>query len=209
MTSKEDKLESLILRFNKIILSVVYVFGTLRKKFNGILLDERKYKQIIFLIIISTGSILWFFRVLIPLGFFHNIYSGVVWWPDFMAYHDGASSFLSGMPVYDTGYIYFPLSLLIFLPFAYFSLYQAYFLFTVINVLLVIATTLAISKILTSYEISLSRFQILLLFLAILLAYPVSISITHGQINILILYLTTLFYYYLFINKNIYLFRKL
>jgi len=102
----------------------------------------------------------------------------------------------------NTGFYYPPLSLLLFLPLAYLSFEQACFIIAISNIFLLILTTLLMSKILQYYNILLSKTELLFVFVAIFLFYPVSTSFTAGQINILIIFLITLFYYYIFIKEE-------
>lgn len=158
----------------------------------------------ILVIIVVTGVLLWFFRVFILFGLFRNLLGDGSWFCDFEFYYNAAMVYVDGESMYiNTGYLYPPLTILMFIPFSYLPFGQAFLLFSILNFILLILTVLIISKILFFYNVRLSYTQIFVLIFAIFLTYPVSITFTHGQINILILFLTTCFYYTLFINKNI------
>jgi hypothetical protein len=171
---------------------------------SDILGDENKYKCGILVIIVATGVLLWFFRILILFGFFRSLLGDGSWFTDFDFYYNATKAYMEGESMYiNTGYLYPPLAILIFIPFSYLSIDQSFLLFSILNVVLLIFTTMIISRILAFYNILLSNTQMILLTLAIFLTYPVSITFTHGQINILIFFLITSFYYSLFINKNV------
>jgi len=167
----------------------------------SLLENDSRYKLTIFTIILLTGLILWYFRILMLFGLFTNPHGPNIWFGDFKAYYNAAKLYMNGENIYgNTGFYYPPLALLMFLPLACLSFEQACLIMAISNISLLILTALLISKILQHYNILLSKTKLLLVFVAIFLFYPVSTSFTAGQINILILFLITLFYYYLFVK---------
>lgn len=172
-------------------------------KLIAVLMEDSKYKLAIFSIILLSGLVLWYFRLL--LLFEHDISdfnSSFFWFVDLRhSYYPAAQAIVVGDDIY-THYAYPPLSILLFIPLAYLSLGQAYTLWTVLNVLMLVATIVIISRILHHYGARVSKTELSLIFVATFLFYPVSITITLGQINILVLFLIALFYYYLFIHRK-------
>lgn len=190
--------------FRKIARCILWILSSSKREASDMLLDNTKYKYAILVIIISTGAILWFFRILILFGLFHNVHGGGSWFVDFREYYNAADLYLSGESAYiNTGFYYLPLTLVMFLPLSYTSFDEACLLFSVFNIALLISTIVIISKILHFYNIRLSSFQMLLLFLTVFLTYPISTSFTHGQVNILILFLISFFYYNLFVRNRL------
>lgn len=185
--------------FGGVIRFILFSSAYLKGAVSDILRDRNRYIYSIFCIIALTGIILWFFRVLNLFGFLPNLHGGSSWFLDFGAYYDAANLYLeSKSPYINTGFYYFPLTLIIFLPFSCLSFYQACLFVSIFNIILLLLTTIIISKILIFYDIRLSGSQLGLLFLAVFLTYPISTSFTHGQVNILMLFLISSFYYYLF-----------
>jgi len=136
-------------------------------------------------------------------GQFSNPHGENIWFGDFSAYYNAVKLYLSGEDIYgNTGFFYPPLSLLLFLPIGYLSFEQACSLMAIFNVFMLISITLLISRILQYYGILLSKTEVSLIFVATFLFYPISTSFTAGQINILILFLITLFYYCLFVKEK-------
>jgi len=121
---------------------------------------------------------------------------------DFQIYMESARAFLNGEDPYQYGFMYFPLSILFYVPFTQLHFNYALLLIGLINFLLLIITTIFAIKILHYYDVSLPKCEKILLFFAIFLFYPVTASATFGQANTIILCSLTVFYYYLITTKN-------
>jgi hypothetical protein len=177
------------------------MLGRLWELILNLLKNDNRYRLIVFIVILLTGVVLWVFRISMLFGLFANPHGGSVWFSDFSFYYNAARLHLSGEGIYDnTGFLYPPLSIILFLPFCYLSFDQACFLMAIFNMLLLFSTIILISRIITYYGVQLSKIKLLLIFIAIFLFYPISTSFIGGQINILILFVVTLFYYYLFVK---------
>jgi len=123
---------------------------------------------------------------------------------DFYIYYNAAKIFLSGGDIYNnTGFVYPPLAIVLYLPFANLNFNQAFVLMSLLNLFIFAVTILFIIKILHHYNVILSIPKKILLFFVIFLFYPVCSSFCRGQINILILFLITIFYYQILMNKNL------
>ena len=153
-------------------------------------------------IILLAGLVLWFFRLLILLDVSGGGDGPSFWFADFKIYYSTARLFIAGENIYQHAYVYPPLSILLIVPFAYLPVGKACLLFAVFSVLLLLSTIIIISRILHYYGIRLSKTELLLVFIAVFLFYPVSITFTLGQINVVVLFLITLFYYYLFVRRS-------
>jgi hypothetical protein len=168
--------------------------------------NDKKYQLTIFILTSISGILYWsgllvmfYSHFLSPIGGQVHILD-----VDFRMYHNAAKIFLSGGDFYDhTGFLYPPLALLTYLPFANLNFNQAYFLMTLINFFLIIGTIIFLSKILRHYNISLFTSEKILLFFAIFLFYPVASCFYRGQMSILISFLITIFYYQVLMNKDI------
>lgn len=159
----------------------------------------------ILVIILLSGLVLWYFRVLLLLDqpSIQNGYSLGTWTFDFSVYYKAAQAFTAGEGIYQNSrFLYPPLSIFLFLPLSYLSLELAGVLWAMLTVLLLVSTIIVISKILRCYGIQPSKIELPLIFVAMFLFYPTSIAVTHGQIDILVLFLVTLFYYYLFVDRR-------
>jgi len=125
------------------------------------------------------------------------------WEFDFGFYYQAAKAYTAGNSIYqDTNFLYPPLSIFLFLPLSYLSLEQAGIIWATLTVLLLVLTVVILLRILRHYGIQPSKIESVLIFTAILLFYPTTITITHGQIDILVLSLVTLYYYFLFVNRK-------
>lgn len=123
---------------------------------------------------------------------------------DFNMYYNAAKIFLSGGDIYNnTGFLYPPLAIVLYLPFANLNFNQAFVLMSLLDLFLFALTIVFIIKILHHYNVVLSMPKKILLFFVIFLSYPACTSFSRGQIDILILFLITIFYYQVLENKNL------
>lgn len=159
----------------------------------------------IFSIVFFPEFILWIFKILMFLDIYQNPHGVSTWSLDFTAYYDAATLYLDGQNIYSSnvGFTYLPISIFLFLPFAYLSFGNAFILFFSLNLFLLFLTTIILSRILAEYKVYISIYEKVLIYAALFMFYPISISFTHGQINIFILFILTMVYYYIFIRKNI------
>jgi len=172
----------------------------IEKSIFNLLENDKKYKISIFIIILLAGVNLWIFRILMLLGLFSNPHGGNIWFGDFSVYYNAANLYLDGENFYDAGLLYPPLSIIFLLPLGYFTFEQACFLISLLNLFLLFLIVIIISEILQYHGIFLSNIERTLIFISIFLFYPISTSFVAGQINISILFLIILSYYYIFVK---------
>lgn len=170
---------------------------------NHLLKDIEKFRKVIFTIVIFTGVLLWFFRFLILWGFMDNPHGRNFWFMDFECYYRAAQNYTIGGEIYGYGFYYPPISIFFFLPFSWIEFEFASLLFTLLNLIVILAIFKLMLKILCLYKINLRNAEKITLFAFIITFYPVAISLTHGQINLIILLLVGIFYYYnIYKNKS-------
>jgi len=157
--------------------------------------NDHRFQFFIFLIILISGLGVWtrYALFLIP---------PYTQFGDFPVYYNSVTSFLDTGNINYQGYYYPPLSILLFFPFHVFPLHLAFLFFSLFNILILLFTCQYIFKILNQYGYQFTFTKKMLIFLGIFLFQPVSHSLVCGQINILVLFLLVLFYYFLFIIKN-------
>ena len=176
---------------------------SLKERILNLLINNKKYKWCIFSIIFITGILFWIYRVLVLTSIIPGLREGSYWCWDFRVYYDAVNLYLNNNNIYGKcGYLYPPLVIVFLLPINYLTFSNACLSMALLNIFLLVSTTIIISKILQYYGISLSNINKILIFTCIVLFYPVSFSLDAGQMDILILFLLTLFYYYIFVKRN-------
>ena len=63
--------------------------------------DDSRYKLTIFAIILFTGFILWYFRILMLFGLFMNPHSPNIWFGGFKAYYNAAKLYIGGEDIWE------------------------------------------------------------------------------------------------------------
>lgn len=111
----------------------------------------------------------------------------------------GYLGYYSGQTLY---YAYPPPSVYVFIPFTYLPFDQARIIWVAISVAALLLTILFITKILYHYGTRLSTLEILLISAALFLFEPIANNLYAANINLLLLFLTTAFYYLFFIQKR-------
>jgi hypothetical protein len=109
-----------------------------------------------------------------------------------------AALWISGFCVY----IYPPPSIYLFVPLAYLSFDQARIIATAISVAALLFSFFFILKILYYYGARLSKLEIVLSFVALFFFEPIANNLYAVNINLLLLFLITLFYYLFFVQKR-------
>jgi Glycosyltransferase family 87 len=132
---------------------------------------------------------------------------------DFLVYYEAARAFVSGGDMYHPGptliilgnqlpYLYPPPAIFFFVPFTFVSFEQARIIVAAVYVLAVLLSVFLIAKILRHYDVRVSRLALLLICVSLFLFDPIVTTLVPLQVNLLILFLTTLFYYLLFVRKR-------
>ena len=167
---------------------------------------SRINKTLIFLMIITFGSIIWIDRYLVFNNLISTGHSTIgLWYGDFGGLYSATSHYINTGKIYgfsQIAYAYPPLSIIVFSPFAFLNQDTALIAKIIIDIICYGITIFFILKILKKYNVKLSKVQSSALFLSMLLFYPVSVSFAAGTISAQVLILTTISYYYLFIKKN-------
>lgn len=182
-----DLLRFLKLQFSYVISLLTYRRGRMKKQ--------------LFLIIVVVGIIVWVNRFLNPNSVLITN-DRALSFGDFGTYYNSIVSLVNGGSIYDFGYVYSPLSIIMFIPFGFLSFKNAIILKSVFDIVCYGITTHFIIKILDGYGINIQRTEKLLLFISIILFYPVSVSFISGTVSAQILLLTTMFYYFLYIKRD-------
>jgi len=165
--------------------------------------DAITYKTLLFITMILSGLIIWSHRLLVYLDLTNINKTTFGYFGDFDYLYFVSTHFLSTGKIYDTVYAYPPPSILIILPLSAFSYDTALILKILSDVFCYIITTYYIFEILKGYNIQVLNLQKIAIFTSIILFYPITVSFMSGAINAQILTLTTISYYYLFIQKRI------
>ena len=164
----------------------------------GIFSNDKCFRLSLFIVIFIITSSFFLFRFLILHRGYEEVFSAF----DFIVYYNAAKAFLNNVDVYPE-YKYLPLSIIFVIPFAYLNFDQAFLLMCLLNLLSLFVISFLIVRILYHYNISLTFWEKSLLPFAIFVFFPVTKSFYGGQINIIILLLVTLFYYFLIKNRNL------
>ena len=164
----------------------------------GVFSNDKYFRLSLFIVIFIITSSFFLFRFLILHRGYEEVFSAF----DFIVYYNAAKAFLNNVDVYPE-YKYLPLSIIFVIPFAYLNFDQAFLLMCLLNLLSLFVISFLIVRILYHYNISLTFWEKSLLPFAIFVFFPVTKSFYGGQINIIILLLVTLFYYFLIKNRNL------
>lgn len=164
----------------------------------------------LFVITVCTGAITWRGYVT---AFINN--PTPQWFGyDFIFIYTYARVFLNGGDIFHIllpgvsasfpviSYAYPLPSIYLFAPLAYLSFQQARIVWAAISVAALIFSGLLIIKTLHHYEIRLSKFEILLIFIALFLFEATTVNLIAVNVNILIFFLVTSFYYLFFVQKR-------
>ena len=158
-----------------------------------------------------VGAISWFNLATVAV---HARTASDLGW-DFAAYHVAAKTFISGGDIYQVPFnrlmsnglfaayfVYPPPAIFLFVPFAYFSFWQGYVMITAVYVVALLFSVFLIIKILRYYNVHVSTLTLLLICISLFLFEPVVNTMKEGNVNLVILFLITLFYYLLFVRKK-------
>jgi len=163
--------------------------------FKRIFESKQNFLSIIFLIIVIPPIIL-------------SISSSILgvdsedFFKDFKIYYGWASDFLQGKDPYKNWVDYPPSFFIFIIPFTFLKIDTAISIYFIINVILLIVISQLFVRILEYYNVNLTTIKKIFIFVSIVLFYPNRDILFTGQINIVIVFLTTLFYYLFFIRKR-------
>lgn len=129
---------------------------------------------------------------------------------DFLVYYAAAHAFVSGGDMYQPftilgnqlPYLYPPPAIFFFVPFTFVSFEQARIIVAAVYILALLLSVFLVAKILRHYGVHVSRLALLLIGVSLFLFDPIVTTLVPLQVNLLILFLTTLFYYLLFVRKR-------
>lgn len=170
--------------------------------FKGVIEDAKRFREAVMMIVIISGLILWFLRIIALLGLLNEPrilthYSG-----EFGDYYEAAKKFLENKAFYGGGFLYPPPAVLLFIPMALLSFNVASVAFLIFKVFILAATLTLVFKFLAHHGIILHRKEKLLLMVSSYLFYPVSLDLIAGNVNIILVFLIVVFYYFIFIRRN-------
>lgn len=145
-----------------------------------------------------------------------NFSSQANWGYDFSAYYLAAKTLVSSGDIYHIPYyafswlaegfhptyLYPPPSIYLFVPFTIFTFDQARIAVAGVYVAALLLTIFFITKILRAYGVGLSKLALLLMGASLFLFEPIVLTFAALSVNVLILFLITLFYYLLFAKKR-------
>ena len=169
-----------------------------------LLLDDKRYRWFLYGMVLLGGISFLLMFYLIWLGIFSGLVPNMHATPgrDFYALYHRAVAF-SGGEVID--FIYFPLTIFYYLPLTHLSFYQAFFLITLLNLLMALVIATLATKILGYYHIKLPRAGKWLIFLAYIFFCPVTASLNSANVNTLAACFIAMFFYFLCVrNRNVY-----
>jgi len=157
--------------------------------------NKKNYLTLLFLIVVIPTVLLLIFSFMYTVD--RNPF-----FKDFQIYYGWAKEFLQGGNPYESWVDYPPSFFLFMMPFTFLNIEIATVVFFMLNIVLLLLTTLLFIRILNYYDWNFSSKGKIYFFLAILFFYPNRDILFTGQINIVLLFLTTLFYYLFFISKS-------
>jgi hypothetical protein len=162
--------------------------------------DDNKFKLIVFSIIFFSGLIQWILIILSILGYSNGSYFHFF---DFDIYYNAVNLYINGKDFYNnTGFLYPPISILFFLPFGHLPLEYSHAAYLLFNIIILFLTTIVVINILKHYGVYTSNKEKILLLISIFLFDPIRITLSVGQVNIVILFILTVSYYYIFVKKD-------
>jgi hypothetical protein len=172
----------------------------------------------LFLVAGIVGAISWHLLAVVAIQHptAQNFSSQANWGYDFGVYYLAAKTLVSGGDIHHIPYhafswlakgwyptyLYPPPSIYLFVPFTIFTFDQARIAVAGVYVAALLLTIFFTTKILRGYGVSLSRLALLLMGASVFLFEPIALTFAALNVNALILFLITLFYYLLFTKKR-------
>lgn len=162
--------------------------------------DDRSYRLVLALIVIGSGTAAWAYHLYFRLPDLYDVPSWGFY--DLRTYVRSGDAYLDGRDIYHVGYMYTPVSVFAFLPLAVLPFTVAVWALSVANLAFIILTSWFLARIFSFYGIVLSKLEFSVLIASVFFFRPVMHTFVAGQVNVAIMLLTTVGFYYLFCRER-------